>query len=328
MSKIVKIKAKQKPKDNSIELYFISNITDLSRYDVLSKEFYSTLDMAIISYVTESYKNTDIDFGTVHYPKLHLIVNSNYNMEDINNHPIAVYTVTTNKSNTKFDGKCYSIIDYDNYSIKKKITTLNELISEHSINICILNKSVSNDDGTADKKITDNENNPITDMIHHDSSASTDKSLVPEIYNIKGTRYSSVGTEYINDFATVKGHIYDIIQSQYISIILNAALNVLIIQPENIYLLDIESISIKNPKFKKEDITRTIKSFIDAQNAFMESESVFIPFYVDTGSESSKKLINMLIEAGFQGIRSLYIYADEPNSNKVFEELLKMENSK
>lgn len=149
-----------------------------------------------------------------------------------------------------------------------------------------------------------------------------------KIHEFEGVRYSSIGTEYTNDFATVKGHIYDIIQSQYISIILNAAFKVLTIPTENIYLLNIESIFIKNFKFKKEDIVRTIKSFIDSQNAFMKSESVFIPFYVDTGSESSKNLINMLTEAGFQGIQSLYMYTNEPNSNKVFEELLKMINHK
>ena len=141
MSKIIRIKAKQRPKDNSIELSFVSNTTDLSRYDVLSKKFNSTLNTAIISYITETYKNTDIDFGTINNPKLHITINTDYSMEDINNHPIAIYTVTTNKSNTEFNGIYYSIIDYDNYSIKKKIITLNELVSDNGISIDVLNRS-------------------------------------------------------------------------------------------------------------------------------------------------------------------------------------------
>lgn len=328
MSKIVKIKAKQKPKDNSIELSFISDDTNLSRYDVLSKKFYPTLNTAIISYITETYETTDIDFGTINNPKLHITINSNYSLEDINDYAIAMYTVTINKSNTKFNGIYYSIIDYDNYSIKKEITTLNELISEHSISIDVLNASFPKDDGTADKKTVDNEHNPIADIIHHDPliNASVDKNLVHEIHDFKGIRYSSVATEYTNEIATVKGRIYDTIQSRYISLILDAALRTLMISPEKIYLLNIESVYIKYPRSKKKDIARSIKSFIESQDAFCKPGSVFIPFYVDTGTETSKDLVDLLVESGFQGVWSMYMYTNDPNSNKVFEELLKMES--
>lgn len=324
MSRIIKIKAKQKSKDNSIKLYFISNATDLSRYDVLNKEFCLTPNAAIISYIVETYEYTNIDPSKNCDPKLYLTIGF-YNTEIINL-PIAIYTITTDKSNIKFNGKYYSITNY--YHYKKRITTLNELASEYNIDIHILNGSEAFSDLAIVSK--DNKIDLTDDTNHCDKSdnASTDKNLVHEIHEFEGVRYSSIYTEYTNDFMTVKGHIYDIIQSQYISIILNAAFKVLTIPTENIYLLNIESIFIKNSKFKKEDIVRTIKSFIDSQNAFMKSESVFIPFYVDTGSESSKNLINMLTEAGFQSIQSLYMYTNEPNSNKVFEELLKMINHK
>lgn len=330
MSKIIRIKAKQRPKDNSIELSFVSNTTDLSRYDVLSNKFYSTLNTAIISYITETYKNTDIDFGTINNPKLHITINTDYSMEDINNHPIAIYTVTTNKSNTEFNGIYYSIIDYDNYSIKKKIITLNELVSDNGISIDVLNRSFPKNDGSTDNKIVDNENNPIADIIHHDqmNNASADKNLAHEIHDFKGIRYSSIATEYTNEIATVKGHIYDTMQSRYISLILDATLRTLMISPENIYLLNIECVNIKHSRSKKKDIARTIKAFIESQDAFCKPGSIFIPFYVDTGSETSKNMIEILIEAGFQGAWSMYMYINEPNSNKVFEELLKMENRK
>ena len=324
MSRIIKIKAKQKSKDNSIKLYFVSNATDLSRYDVLNKEFCRTPNAAIISYIVETYEYTNIDPSKNCDPKLYLTIGF-YNTEIINL-PITIYTITTDKSNIKFNGKYYSITDY--YHYKKRITTLNELASEYNIDIHILNGSEAFSDLAIVSK--DNKINLTDDTNHCDKSdnVSTDKNLVHEIHEFEGVRYSSICTEYTNDFVTVKGHIYDIIQSQYISIILNAALKVLTIPTENVYLLNIESIFIKNSKFKKEDIIKTIKSFIDSQNTFMKSESVFIPFYVDTGSESSKNLINMLTEAGFQGIQSLYMYTNEPNSNKVFEELLKMINHK
>lgn len=335
MSKIVKIKAKQKPKDNYIKLYFVSSITDLYRYDVLSRDFYSTPNTAIVSYVVETYKYTNVDFGTNCDPKLHLTIGY-YNTEIINL-PIAIYTVTTDKSNTKFNGKYYSIIDYYNYSIKKRITTLNELASEYNISIHILNGIVSKDnkiDLIDDANHCDKSDNVNTNKDFAQGSydpfdnASTDKNLSHKIHELKEIRYSSVATDYSDDIATIKGHIYDTMQCRYISIILDATLKTLMIPPEKIYLLNMESIQIKESKFERKDIVKSIKSFIELQDAFMEPGSVFIPFYVDTGSESSKNLINMLIEAGFQGIWSLYMYTNEPNSNKVFEELLKMENHK
>lgn len=137
MSKIIKIKAKQKSKDNSIKLYFVSNTTDLSRYDVLNKEFCLTPNMAIISYIVETYKYTNIDPVKNCNPKHYLTIGF-YNAEIINI-PIAIYTITTDKSNIKFNGKYYSITDY--YHYKKRITTLNELASEYNIDIHILNGS-------------------------------------------------------------------------------------------------------------------------------------------------------------------------------------------
>ena len=305
MSKVVRVKAKVR-KDPDIELYFVGAISGLNDHEIKSSDYSSTIDMAIISHLTNTYKSVDIEARSDN-EKYHTFITC-YSKYPI--YSVLLYKLVTSKSNVSFSEKYYHLIHDNDYEISVEVVELDTLARKYGISISYKYDTQSNKNNFV--KSTSDTNNQM-----NKSSFETD-------IDFTGIDYTSVSTSYDNNIVTIEGSIYNTVKARYISIILDAAIRALNVSPENIYLLDVQYLHVKQ-NTSDENITQYIKEFIESQGIFANSESVFIPFYVDT---NSRKVVERLKKANFQGVWSLYMYTGDMNSAKVFEELLRLENAK